>query len=340
MGHLLEVDNLQTSFFTYAGEVKAVSGVSFYIDEGEAVGIVGESGCGKSVTVQSIMRLIPNPPGKIVGGEIRFQGKDIAKLSEKEMQKVRGKSMGMIFQDPMTSLNPVLKVGYQMAEVLQWHEGISKKEALDRSEKYLDMVGISNARKRLDQYPHEFSGGMRQRVMIAMALLCNPNLLIADEPTTALDVTIQAQILDLMRELKEKINTSIILITHDLGVVAGLCSRIIVMYGGKIVESGTTTDIFRNPQHPYTWGLMKSVPRLDAKSRTKLIPIQGTPPDLLNPPTGCAFAARCPHAMKICEQKLPGFTQITDGHQAACWLLHPDAPKVTWEGLSEGGAGA
>lgn len=340
MGHLLEVDNLQTSFFTYAGEVKAVSGVSFYVDEGEAVGIVGESGCGKSVTVQSIMRLIPNPPGKIVGGEIRFQGKDIAKLSEKEMQKVRGKSMGMIFQDPMTSLNPVLKIGYQMAEVLQWHEGISKKEALDRSEKYLDMVGISNARKRLDQYPHEFSGGMRQRVMIAMALLCNPNLLIADEPTTALDVTIQAQILDLMRELKEKINTSIILITHDLGVVAGLCSRIIVMYGGKIVESGTTTDIFRNPKHPYTWGLMKSVPRLDAKSRAKLIPIQGTPPDLLNPPTGCAFAARCPHAMKICEQKLPGFTQITDGHQAACWLLHPDAPKVTWEGLSEGGAGA
>lgn len=340
MAHLLEVDNLQTSFFTYAGEVKAVSGVSFHVDEGEAIGIVGESGCGKSVTVQSIMRLIPDPPGKIVGGEIRFQGKDIVKLSEKEMHKIRGKSMGMIFQDPMTSLNPVLKIGYQMAEVLQWHEGISKQEALDRSEKYLDMVGISNARKRLDQYPHEFSGGMRQRVMIAMALLCNPKLLIADEPTTALDVTIQAQILDLMRELKEKINTSIILITHDLGVVAGLCSRIIVMYGGKIVESGTTSDIFKNPKHPYTWGLMKSVPRLDTSSRSRLIPIQGTPPDLLNPPKGCAFTARCPHAMKICEQRQPEFTQISDGHQAACWLLHPDAPKVTGAGMSEGGANA
>lgn len=337
MAHLLEVDNMKTSFFTYAGEVKAVSGVSFYVDEGEAIGIVGESGCGKSVTVQSIMRLIPDPPGKIVGGQIRFLGRDLAQASEQEMQKIRGKSMGMIFQDPMTSLNPVLTIGTQMAEVLVWHEGISKKEALDRSEKYLDMVGIPNAKKRLEQYPHEFSGGMRQRVMIAMALLCNPKLLIADEPTTALDVTIQAQILDLMRELKEKINTSIILITHDLGVVAGLCSRIIVMYGGKIVESGTTENIFRNPKHPYTWGLMKSVPRLDAKSRERLVPIQGTPPDLLHPPVGCAFAARCPYAMKVCLERQPVLTDVSETQQAACWLLHPDAPKVDgFQGIQGG----
>ena len=328
--HLLEVDNLSTSFFTYAGEVRAVSGVSFYVDEGEALGIVGESGCGKSVTVQSVMRLIPNPPGKIVSGEIRFLGQDLVKLPEKQMATIRGKSIGMIFQDPMTSLNPVLTIGRQMTEVLQRHEGCGKQEAMDRAEKYLEMVGIPNAKRRLKQYPHEFSGGMRQRVMIAMALLCNPKLLIADEPTTALDVTIQAQILELMKDLKQKINTSIILITHDLGVVAGLCSRIIVMYGGKIVESGTVQDIYKSPQHPYTWGLLKSVPRLDALRRTKLVPIQGTPPDLLNPPVGCGFMARCPHAMKICSELPPGITETNPGHQAACWLLHPQAPKHTF----------
>ncbi|AET67014.1 oligopeptide/dipeptide ABC transporter, ATP-binding protein [Desulfosporosinus orientis DSM 765] len=325
--HLLEVDNLSTSFFTYAGEVRAVSGVSFHVDEGEALGIVGESGCGKSVTVQSVMRLIPNPPGKIVGGQIRFLGQDLVKLSEKQMTEIRGKSMGMIFQDPMTSLNPVLTIGRQMTEVLQRHEGIGKQEAMERAEKYLEMVGIPNAKRRLKQYPHEFSGGMRQRVMIALALLCNPKLLIADEPTTALDVTIQAQILELMKDLKQKINTSIILITHDLGVVAGLCSRIIVMYGGKIVESGTVHDIFKSPQHPYTWGLLKSVPRLDDQSRTKLLPINGTPPDLLQPPVGCGFTARCSYAMKICAEKPPEVTEICPGHQAACWLLHHQAPK-------------
>ncbi|AFM41677.1 oligopeptide/dipeptide ABC transporter, ATP-binding protein [Desulfosporosinus acidiphilus SJ4] len=330
---LLEVENLSTSFYTYAGEVQSVSGVSFHVDKGEAVGIVGESGCGKSVTVQSIMRLIPNPPGKIKNGQIRLAGRDLVKLSEKEMQKIRGKEIGMIFQDPMTSLNPVLTIGRQMAEVLQRHEGIGKHEALGRSAKYLTMVGIPNAERRLKQYPHEFSGGMRQRVMIAMALLCNPKLLIADEPTTALDVTIQAQILELMKELKDRINTSIILITHDLGVVAGLCSRIIVMYGGKIVEMGTTQEIFKNPRHPYTWGLLRSVPRLDASQRSKLVPIVGSPPDLLNPPKGCAFAARCPHAMKICESQPPVYTDVSEGHKAACWLLHPDAPQVTYNGI-------
>lgn len=329
MATLLEVENLSTSFFTYAGEVQSVSGVSFHVDEGEAIGIVGESGCGKSVTVQSIMRLIPNPPGKIKNGQIKFMGRDLVKLSEKEMQNIRGKDISMIFQDPMTSLNPVLTVGRQMSEVLQRHEGISMKEALSRSEKYLDMVGIPNAHRRLQQYPHEFSGGMRQRVMIAMSLLCNPKLLIADEPTTALDVTIQAQILELMKDLKEKINTSIILITHDLGVVAGLCTRIVVMYGGKVVESGLVSELFNNPQHPYTWGLLNSVPRLDAKSRGKLIPIKGTPPDLLNPPRGCGFVARCPHAMNICLENPPAYTEQSLTHKVACWLNDPRAPKVS-----------
>lgn len=338
MKHLLEVDHLSTSFFTYAGEVKAVSDVSFYIDEGEAIGIVGESGSGKSVTVQSVMRLIPNPPGRIVNGKVLFQGKDLAQASEKDMQVIRGKSIGMIFQDPMTSLNPVLTIGLQMTEVLKRHEGLTSAVAMQRAEKYLEMVGIPNPRARLKQYPHEFSGGMRQRVMIAMALLCNPKLLIADEPTTALDVTIQAQILELMKELKSKINTSIILITHDLGVVAGLCTRIVVMYGGHVVETGNVHDIFANPKHPYTWGLLKSVPRLDSENRSKLIPIPGTPPDLLNPPKGCGFAARCPYAMKVCLEQKPEITKISEIHQAACWLLHPDAPKVGGYTANEGGA--
>ncbi|HVJ50353.1 ABC transporter ATP-binding protein [Desulfitobacterium sp.] len=337
MKRLLEVNHLSTSFFTYAGEVKAVSDVSFYVDEGEAIGIVGESGSGKSVTVQSIMRLIPDPPGKIVNGEIIFQGKDLAKASEKEMQMIRGKSMGMIFQDPMTSLNPVLTIGLQLNEVLKRHEGLSNAEALQRAEQYLEMVGIPNPKARLKQYPHEFSGGMRQRVMIAMALLCNPKLLIADEPTTALDVTIQAQILELMKDLKNKINTSIILITHDLGVVAGLCTRIMVMYGGQLVETGTVYDIFQNPKHPYTWGLLNSVPRLDSKNRSKLVPIPGNPPDLLNPPQGCSFTARCPYAMQICLEQKPVLTKLSELHQASCWLLHPDAPKVEGYKPNKGG---
>lgn len=328
MVHLLEVKDLCTSFFTYAGEVKAVNGVSFHLDQGEAIGIVGESGCGKSVTVQSIMRLIPDPPGKIIGGSVDFIGVDLLKKSEKQMDSIRGKDISMIFQDPMTSLNPVLTVGLQLTEVLKRHEGLTGKAANDRAVELLELVGISNPESRLKQYPHQFSGGMRQRVMIAIALACNPKLLIADEPTTALDVTIQAQILELMKDLKSKINTSIIMITHDLGVVAGLCTRVIVMYGGKIIESGNTDDIYYRPKHPYTWGLLKSVPRLDADRNTKLIPIPGTPIDLLDPPKGCGFAPRCTHCMRICTEQTPEFTQLGEGHQVACWLQHPQAPKV------------
>ncbi|HZK56209.1 MAG TPA: ABC transporter ATP-binding protein [Desulfosporosinus sp.] len=332
MERLLEVKDLRTSFFTYAGEVKAVDGVSFHVDQGEAIGIVGESGCGKSVTVQTVMRLIPEPPGKIVGGSIEFLGKDIVNISEKEMQAIRGKEMGMIFQDPMTSLNPVLTIGLQLTEVLKRHEGLSGKAANKRAVELLNLVGISNPESRLKQFPHQFSGGMRQRVMVAMALTCSPKLLIADEPTTALDVTIQAQILELMRDLKNKINTSIILITHDLGIVADLCSRVFVMYGGKIIEKGNVDDIYYHPQHPYTWGLLKSIPRLDTSEKGKLVPIPGTPPDLLNPPTGCRFAPRCEHCMQICIEQMPEYTTINDGHQVACWLQHPQAPKAAFEG--------
>ena len=328
MSHLLDVKDLCTSFFTYAGEVKAVNGVSFYLDQGEAIGIVGESGCGKSVTVQSIMRLIPDPPGKIIGGSVNFIGVDLLKKSEKQMESIRGKDISMIFQDPMTSLNPVLTVGLQLTEVLKRHEGLTGKAATSRAVELLELVGISNPESRLKQYPHQFSGGMRQRVMIAIALACNPKLLIADEPTTALDVTIQAQILELMKDLKVKINTSIIMITHDLGVVAGLCSRVIVMYGGKIIESGNTNDIYYKPKHPYTWGLLESVPHLDAKRNAKLIPIPGTPIDLLDPPKGCGFAPRCTHCMRICTEQTPEYTQLGQGHQVACWLQHPQAPKV------------
>ena len=328
MGHLLEVNDLCTSFFTYAGEVKAVDGVSFHLDQGEAIGIVGESGCGKSVTVQSIMRLIPNPPGKIIGGSVNFNGANLLKKSDKQMESIRGKDISMIFQDPMTSLNPVLTVGLQLTEVLKRHEGLTGKAATVRGVELLDLVGIPNPESRLKQYPHQFSGGMRQRVMIAIALACNPKLLIADEPTTALDVTIQAQILELMQDLKTRINTSIIMITHDLGVVAGLCTRVIVMYGGKIVESGNTDDIYYRPKHPYTWGLLRSVPRLDADKSEKLIPIPGTPIDLLDPPKGCGFAPRCTYCMQICLEQKPEFTQLGEGHQVACWLQHPQAPKV------------
>jgi oligopeptide transport system ATP-binding protein len=323
MKHLLEVENLSTSFLTYAGEVRAVSGVSFCVDDGEALGIVGESGCGKTVTVKSIMGLIPKPSGKIVSGKIYFMGENLLEFSEKRMAKIRGKSIGMIFQDPMTSLNPVLSIGLQMREVLQVHEGLGKREALLLCKRSLDLVGIPNAQLCLKQYPHELSGGMRQRIMISMALLCKPRLLIADEPTTALDVTIQAQIIELLKDLKQKMSTSIILITHNLGVAAELCSRIVVMYGGKVVESGQVKDIFKSPQHPYTWGLLNSMPSLDNTKRTKLIPIPGQPPDLLHPTKGCEFAVRCSCAMKICVEHPPLITEIKPGHQAACWLLHP-----------------
>ncbi|QZY54067.1 ABC transporter ATP-binding protein [Crassaminicella profunda] len=324
---ILEVKDLYTSFFTHVGEVKAIRGVSFHLDKGEAIGIVGESGSGKSVTSMSTMKLLQYP-GKIVGGEITFKGKDIVNMPEKEMQRIRGNEMAMIFQDPMTSLNPVYTVGNQIMEAIRHHQGLNKKQAREKAIEMLKLVGIPSPEKRVDNYPHEFSGGMRQRAMIAIALSCEPSLLIADEPTTALDVTIQAQILELMKDLKEKINTSIILITHDLGVVADVCTRIIVMYGGLIMEEGTKEQIFYNPKHPYTCGLLKSIPRLDLGEKQRLVPIEGTPPDLLNPPKGCPFAARCPYAMKICQEMKPPYFETEKNHRSMCWLLHKDAPQV------------
>ncbi|TCP53749.1 oligopeptide transport system ATP-binding protein [Tumebacillus sp. BK434] len=330
MNNILEVKDLKVSFHTYAGEVQAVRGVTFNLKKGECLAIVGESGCGKSVTSQAIMRLIQTPPGEIkAGSQIVFDGKtDIVKLTDKEMENVRGSEMGMIFQDPMTSLNPTMKVGAQIAEGLIKHQGLSRQAARERAIEMLRLVGIPNPEARVEQYPHQFSGGMRQRVMIAIALACNPKLLIADEPTTALDVTIQAQILDLMRDLQEKTGASIIIITHDLGVVADVAQKVVVMYAGKVVENGTIDEVFYNPQHPYTWGLLRSVPRLDSSKDEDLIPIDGTPPDLIAPPKGCAFAARCPYAMEICMEQDPEMTKIDQNHAAACWLLHPNAPKV------------
>jgi oligopeptide transport system ATP-binding protein len=307
------------------------------LNRAETIGIVGESGCGKTVTVQSIMKLIPMPPGRIKQGKILFENKNITGYSDKKMQSLRGSEMGMIFQDPMTSLNPTMKIGNQIIDVLKRHKEISTANARKKAIEMLGMVGLPNPQGRINQYPHEFSGGMRQRVMIAIALICGPKLLIADEPTTALDVTIQAQILDLMKDLKKKISTSIILITHDLGVIAGMAERVIVMYAGKIMESGTVDDIFLNPLHPYSWGLLKSVPRLDAVSNEKkLSAIPGYPPDLFSPPVGCPFAARCNCSMEICYEAMPKMTEVSNGHQVACWLTHPLAPKVNRESV-EGG---
>jgi len=324
---LLEIKDLHVSFDTYAGEVHAVRGVSFCLDKAEVIAIVGESGCGKSVTAKSILKLIPMPPGRIKKGEIIYRGKDITRYTRKQMETIRGSEIGMIFQDPMTSLSPTMPVGRQIAEGLVQHRRLSKKQAWERAVEMLHMVGIPNPERRANQYPHEFSGGMRQRVMIAIALACNPKLLIADEPTTALDVTIQAQILDLMKELKKQTDTSIIMITHDLGIVAGMAERVVVMYAGKVVENGTVRDIFKNPQHPYTWGLLKSILRLDSGSKEPLVPIIGTPPDLFYPPKGCSFAARCKHSMKICGLMEPEMSSCGDNHTVACWLLHPYAPK-------------
>jgi oligopeptide/dipeptide ABC transporter, ATP-binding protein, C-terminal domain len=327
MDKLLQVIDLHTSFFTHFGEVNSVRGITFDVDKGEAVGIVGESGCGKSVTMMSILRILDDT-GRVTQGQALFEGRDLIKMTDQQMLKIRGNEISMIFQDPMTSLNPVFTVGHQLAEPLIRHKGLSREEAKNKAIKLLEFVGIPEAAKRINQYPHQFSGGMRQRVMIAMALTCDPKLLIADEPTTALDVTIQAQILDLMREFKNKINTSIILITHDLGVVADLCTRINVMYGGKIVEQGCTRDIFYRPSHVYTTGLLNSVPNPDELTKQRLVPIEGQPPDLLKPPVGCPFTQRCKHAMTICREQMPPYFEINEGHKAACWLNHPDAPKV------------
>lgn len=328
MENILEVNNLHVSFHTYGGEVKAVRGVNFEVKKGETIAIVGESGCGKSVTAQTIMKLIPMPPGEIKEGSIIFNGEEICSKSDDQMEKIRGKEIGMIFQDPMTSLNPTMKVGRQITEGLMKHQEMSREQAKERAIEMFHLVGIPQPESRVEQYPHEFSGGMRQRTMIAIALACNPNLLIADEPTTALDVTIQAQILELMKDIQKKMGTSIILITHDLGVVADMCDRIVVMYAGKVVETGTLDEIFYRPQHPYTKGLLKSVPRLDTNKNEALTPIFGTPPDLLNPPQGCAFCARCESAMKICQDNDPILEKVEGNHEAACWLNHPLAKQA------------
>jgi len=320
---LLEIKDERLSFFTPAGEVKALNGVSFSMNEGEVLGIVGESGSGKSVTAYSVMGLTAYP-GKLIGGTINFNGHQIDKMSEKEMRKIRGNEVSIIFQDPMTSLNPVYTIGNQITEVICLHTGKSKKEAHDRAKELLELVGINEPTKRLKQYPHELSGGMRQRVMIAIALACEPKLLIADEPTTALDVTIQAQILELMQELRKKLGMSIIMITHDLGVVASMCERIAVMYAGHIVEYGTADEIFYEPKHEYTKGLIKSIPKLNVQETERLIPIEGQPVDLLNPPAGCPFAPRCANCMKICLREMPPKTELSDTHYSQCWLLQKE----------------
>ncbi|WP_100403318.1 ABC transporter ATP-binding protein [Bacillus sp. FJAT-42315] len=328
MNKVLDVKNLHVSFDTHAGEVKAVRGVDFHLTKGETLAIVGESGSGKSVTTKTLMRLIPNPPGRIKEGQMLFEGKDLVKLSEKEMEKVRGKEISMIFQDPMTSLNPTMTVGKQVMEPLIKHQKMSKDAAKKRAVELLSLVGLPNPEERVKQYPHQFSGGQRQRVVIAIALACNPKILIADEPTTALDVTIQAQILELMKDLQKKIDTSIIFITHDLGVVANVADRVAVMYGGQIVETGTVDEIFYDPRHPYTWGLLSSMPSLEASEETALYAIPGTPPDLLNPPKGDAFALRSEYAMEIDFEKEPPIYQVSDTHFVKSWLLHPEAPEV------------
>jgi len=328
MGRLLDVKDLRVNFRTYGGRVYAVRGVSFHVDEGECVAVVGESGCGKTVTSKAIMRLIPSPPGEITSGEILFENIDLLRLSEKNMLEIRGSKISMIFQDPMTYLNPTMTIGRQIQESIVRHTKLDKKQVKNRVLEMLNLVGLPDPEKRIHQYPHEFSGGMRQRVMIAMAMACNPKLLIADEPTTALDVTIQAQILELMKSLQKKFNTSIMLITHDLGVVANMADRVLVYYAGKIVESGTVNDIFYNTQHPYTWALLNSVPKLHLVNREKLASIEGTPPDLFSPPEGCGFASRCSYAMKICKSLNPELIYLDETHQCACWLLHEKAKKI------------
>lgn len=323
---ILEVKDMRTSFFTPVGEVKAVGGVSFSLRRGSILGIVGESGSGKSVTMLSILRLL-GTSGRVVGGNIVFDGKDITNASEREMSNLRGNRISMIFQDPMTSLNPVLSISYQLREPLLRHARCSKEEACARALEMLHKVGIEPAEKRIGQYPHQFSGGQRQRIMIAMALSCHPDLLIADEPTTALDVTVQAQILELMKDLQRQFGTSIILITHDLGVIAGMADRVIVMYGGHVVEEGTRRDLFYSSAHPYTKGLLRSVPNPDTLTRERLIPIEGQPPDLLNPPPGCPYASRCEETMQICMEYKPPMTNVSDGHRSACWILARDGGK-------------
>ncbi|MBQ6388126.1 MAG: ABC transporter ATP-binding protein [Mogibacterium sp.] len=328
---LLELKNVVYSFKTYGGEVKAVRDVSFDVRAGEVLGIVGESGCGKSVTAQCILRLNPEPPGFFEGGEIFYKGKDILKMSNKEIRKIRGGEIGFVFQDPMTSLNPTMKVGKQIMEVFVGREGYTKEEVKQKALEIMKLVGISDSEKRFNQYPHELSGGMKQRIMIAIALVSRPSLIICDEPTTSLDVTIEAQILELLLELREKLGTSIIMITHDLGVIAKICDRVVVMYGGKIVEKGTVREIYYKTAHPYTDGLMHSIARLETNRGEKLSPIEGTPPDLFAPPIGCPFAARCDYCMDVCNQYPPEEYQLSDEHTTRCWLHHENAPATKFK---------
>ena len=321
---VLDVKNLKIDFHTYAGDVKAIRNVSFHLNKGETLAIVGESGSGKSVTTRTIIGLLAKN-AEIVGGEIDFHGKNLLATKEKDWRKIRGNEISMIFQDPMTSLDPTMKIGQQIAEPLIKHKGVSKKEAWKKALEMMKAVGIPDAEKRINQYPHQFSGGMRQRIVIAIALICEPEILLADEPTTALDVTVEAEILDLMKDLQKKIGTSIVFITHDLGVVAGMADRVAVMYAGEILEYGSVDDVFYNPQHPYTWGLINSMPTLESK---ELESIPGTPPNLLDPPKGDPFAPRNKYAMKIDAERKPPFFKVSETHYAATWLLHPNAPKV------------
>lgn len=330
MAKLLEINNLSTYFFTGEGVVRAVDDVSWDVDEGETLGLVGESGCGKSVSALSVLRLVPNPPGRIVSGEILFEGQDLLQLSESEMRTIRGNRIAIVFQEPMTSLNPVLTIGFQLLESIKLHLGLDETGAHARAVELLDMVGIPNGGERMGDYPHQFSGGMRQRVMIAMALSCNPKLLFADEPTTALDVTIQAQVLEIMARLARELGTAVVVITHNLGVVSRYADRVNVMYAGKIVESGTAIDIFKEPRHPYTVGLMESVPRLDATEHVRLTTIEGQPPLLIDPIAGCPFEPRCDWRIERCNTEPPPLETKSDGHQAACWV-NPGVDSKTVE---------
>jgi len=329
MEKILSVENLRVSFNTYAGEVRAVRGVDFNLHAGETLAFVGESGCGKTVTAKAIMRLLKEDIADIKkDSKIIYKGKDVLKMSKKELQAYRGDEVGMIFQDPMSSLNPTMTCGNQIMESLILHRDLDKKEARQEALKMLKLVKIPDAEKRLDSYPHELSGGMRQRIMIAIALACNPSVLIADEPTTALDVTIQAQIMDLLNELKHELNMAIILVTHDLGVVANFADKIQVMYAGQVIERGTIDEIFSAPKHPYTWALLKSVPKLSNENKQELYALEGTPPDLILPLKHCPFAKRCKYGMKICHEIMPDATNMTGSHEVSCWLMHPDAPKI------------
>lgn len=327
MENVLELNDLYISFDTFGGEVQAVRGANIQLKKGETLAIVGESGSGKSVTAKEITGLNPRPQCRVKSGQINFEGDDLVQYSNGQLQHVRGKDISMIFQDPMTTLNPTMTIGSQVTEGLRKHQNIKGKEAKQRAIELLQLVKIPNAEARFKQYPHQFSGGMRQRAVIATALACNPKVLIADEPTTALDVTIQAQILDLMRDLQEQLETSIIIITHDLGVVANIAQRVAVMYGGKVIETGTVDEVFYNPKHPYTWGLLTSMPRMHSDD-DNLLSIPGTPPDLSDPPKGCPFAPRCAYAMDVCVGHMPADTQLSDTHFAACWLTDDRAPKV------------